>query len=282
MVAFVPSSEYNYPMDYISVKEAAKAWGISERRVRSLCADGRIEGAARHGDWAWSIPVTTARPIDGRALRFIKNESFRTGAQNYTDADQMKGMPSTAASINDSILLGLDIDGISASIQQVCSIASGSLVPSLALPVHIMICNASTVLSDPPEAITEYSIRQCNCSILRSADNSSRGEYSSKEAQHEFATLMLQYSKDWSALHPLARASFLFGELLRIKPFSKANGLTSVCMMQSSLREAGYPMADFPPICIQELMAALAATGKRGNYQAFVSLLCNAVARKQK
>lgn len=30
-------------MDYMSTKEAAQKWGISERRVRSLCATGKIE-----------------------------------------------------------------------------------------------------------------------------------------------------------------------------------------------------------------------------------------------
>ncbi|NLA98591.1 MAG: cell filamentation protein Fic, partial [Spirochaetales bacterium] len=29
---------------YISAKEAAKKWGISERRVRILCSEGRVDG----------------------------------------------------------------------------------------------------------------------------------------------------------------------------------------------------------------------------------------------
>ena len=32
-------------MSYISVKEASKKWGITERVVRQYCADGRIPGA---------------------------------------------------------------------------------------------------------------------------------------------------------------------------------------------------------------------------------------------
>ena len=34
-------------MEYISVKEAAQKWGISSRRVASLCTQERIEGATR-------------------------------------------------------------------------------------------------------------------------------------------------------------------------------------------------------------------------------------------
>ena len=34
-------------MKYISVSEIAKIWGISVRRVNTLCNEGRIEGAQR-------------------------------------------------------------------------------------------------------------------------------------------------------------------------------------------------------------------------------------------
>ena len=34
-------------MEYISVKEAAEKWGISERRIQRLCSEDRIEGVIR-------------------------------------------------------------------------------------------------------------------------------------------------------------------------------------------------------------------------------------------
>ena len=52
-------------MDYISIDEAAKKWGLSKRFVQVLCANGRIEGAARLGR-AWMIPHNAKKPIDGR------------------------------------------------------------------------------------------------------------------------------------------------------------------------------------------------------------------------
>ena len=36
-------------MGYITVAEAARLWGISERTVRNYCAEGRIPGAERFG-----------------------------------------------------------------------------------------------------------------------------------------------------------------------------------------------------------------------------------------
>ena len=34
-------------MEYISVKEAAEKWGISERRIQRLCSEDRIKGVIR-------------------------------------------------------------------------------------------------------------------------------------------------------------------------------------------------------------------------------------------
>lgn len=52
-------------MDYISTKEAAQKWGISERRMQKLCEEGRIPGAVRFVR-VWAIPKDAKKPIDRR------------------------------------------------------------------------------------------------------------------------------------------------------------------------------------------------------------------------
>lgn len=48
-------------MNYISVAEAAKRWGLSERSVRNYCAAGRIPEAFLTGK-TWNIPETAQKP----------------------------------------------------------------------------------------------------------------------------------------------------------------------------------------------------------------------------
>ena len=48
-------------MEYISVSEAAKRWGVSGRSVRNYCAQGRIAGAFLTGK-TWNIPTTAEKP----------------------------------------------------------------------------------------------------------------------------------------------------------------------------------------------------------------------------
>ncbi len=49
-------------MRYISIAEAAKKWGLSERSVRGYCAAGRVDGARRVGK-VWEIPETVEKPV---------------------------------------------------------------------------------------------------------------------------------------------------------------------------------------------------------------------------
>jgi Fic family protein len=52
-------------MEYMSVKQGAARWGISERRIRVLCAEGKISGAFQAGR-GWNIPTNAEKPKDGR------------------------------------------------------------------------------------------------------------------------------------------------------------------------------------------------------------------------
>ena len=52
-------------MEYIKVSEAAAQWGLSARRVRILCSEGRIGGVIRKGN-LYMIPSDALRPADGR------------------------------------------------------------------------------------------------------------------------------------------------------------------------------------------------------------------------
>ena len=52
-------------MEYIKVSQAAEKWGISPRRVRFLCTEGKIPGVIRKGK-LYLIPETAVKPMDGR------------------------------------------------------------------------------------------------------------------------------------------------------------------------------------------------------------------------
>ena len=52
-------------MEYMSCPEAAKKWGISERRVQILCSENLIPGVSKLG-YMWLIPKNAEKPFDMR------------------------------------------------------------------------------------------------------------------------------------------------------------------------------------------------------------------------
>jgi len=57
-------------MDYITSKNAGEKWGLTDRRVRVLCQEGRISGAIKDGK-AYRIPANAMKPSDARTRKAL-------------------------------------------------------------------------------------------------------------------------------------------------------------------------------------------------------------------
>lgn len=62
-------------MDYLSIKQLSEKWGISKRRIQTLCSTGRIPGAKKVG-YSWIIPDDAEKPVDARIKlgKYLKNK----------------------------------------------------------------------------------------------------------------------------------------------------------------------------------------------------------------
>lgn len=69
--------------DTMTVKEAAKLWDLSERRIAALCKKGRIEGAFKQGR-SWRIPAAAGKPDDN---------CLKTGGYNRYDRASLLPLP---------------------------------------------------------------------------------------------------------------------------------------------------------------------------------------------
>lgn len=52
-------------MEFMTVNEASELWGICNRRIVTLCNEGRIEGTVKFGK-SWAIPRNSMKPRDKR------------------------------------------------------------------------------------------------------------------------------------------------------------------------------------------------------------------------
>lgn len=62
-------------MEYLSISQVSEKWGVSVRRIQTLCVTGRIPGAAKIGSY-WAIPSDAEKPKDERIKtgRYIKKK----------------------------------------------------------------------------------------------------------------------------------------------------------------------------------------------------------------
>ena len=63
-------------MDFMTAQQAAEKWGLSDRRVRVLCSEGKIPGTVKNGK-SYQIPIDAQKPVDGRVKSNAKLSTVR-------------------------------------------------------------------------------------------------------------------------------------------------------------------------------------------------------------
>ena len=64
---------------YLTINEIAEKWGLTPRRVRAMCMNGQIIGAAKLGR-EWAVPSEAEKPNDGR----VTTRQYKNWRKNNT------------------------------------------------------------------------------------------------------------------------------------------------------------------------------------------------------
>ncbi len=260
-------------MEYMTTKEAVKKWNISERRIRQLLSDGRIEGAVKVGN-SWNIPIDALKPTDKRIIRPDENKFIINVENDFFDEvdnlkkklDSKRPIPKeTLKSLKESINLewtynSNGIEGNTLTLRETQVVLEGITVGGKSIKEHLEAINHEQAIlfldelvkEDNP--ITEWNIKNIHQLILKEIDNENAGKYRKenvtiKGAAHippDYITvpelmekLILNY-KTWNIYHPIVKATLLHGELVKIHPFIDGNGRTSRLIMNFDLMNSGY------------------------------------------
>lgn len=73
-------------LSFMSAKEAAQKWNISQRRVSVLCGENRIKGAMMVGNM-WIIPSNANKPDDKRIIRSDKKDKYTVTIEETISED---------------------------------------------------------------------------------------------------------------------------------------------------------------------------------------------------
>ena len=289
-------------MKYIDVSQAAKRWGLSDRRIRYLCNEGRIDGAIKMG-WSWTIPEDAPRPRDGRVLRHFKNMDIRPGGVDvdrlleleilHPVSSQLKSDKRLASLILSSLLFLLDKENILIEEKDVKRILSGKIVASVSLEYHLLIVNFRSVLlslTDMKDPWTDRDMRLVYSRLMQGIDDVNsmnyRDGYSLREVRGkdkvrvdvQMETLLAQY-ESWKNLNGIVSGVMLYGELERISPFEKYSSFFSYLVLSGELLRNNI----LPPLFTlgdkDEFDGAYFIALKRGNYKDFTSFIESRVIR---
>lgn len=250
---------------YMTVKQAAEKWGISDRRVRILCAEGKISGVIREGR-RWMIPVDTRKPTDGR---FKATESLlaaidRKKSELDTRRPLTKGEVErlTEEFIIEYTYNSNAIEGNTLTLRETDMVLRGLTIDRKPLKDHMEAVGHKEAfdfvrdLVKEQASLSENIIKQIHYLVL--ADKrEDRGVYRRVPvkimgAKHEpvqpylIQTEMEQLLEDYrnNTDHIISRLARFHIEFEGIHPFIDGNGRTGRLLVNLELMKAGYPPID--------------------------------------
>ena len=293
-------------MEFMTTKDAVKKWNISERRIRQLLQDGRIEGAVKNGN-SWNIPIDATKPVDKRVIKADNLDFIIDLEDNYfnemdklkKELDSKRPIPKeTLRSLEESINLewtynSNGIEGNTLTLRETQVVLEGITVGGKSIKEHLEAINhekAILYLNDlvkENNPITEWNIKSIHQLVLKDIDDENAGRYRRENVTIKGAIhippdylkvpelmekLVLNY-ENWNDFHPIIQAALLHGELVKIHPFIDGNGRTSRLLMNLDLMNHGYN-----PVIIKkedrlEYYEALDKAHTTGDYTDFVKLI---------
>lgn len=274
-------------MDYMRVSEAAAKWGISARRVRVLCAEGRIAGVVRNGN-LYMIPSDALQPTDAR--------TSHAGKQPYSrlliKADQLKEQlshrrplsPAEVDALREMFIVehtynSNAIEGNTLTLQETGLVLQGITIDRKPLKDHLEAVGYKEAfeyveqLAKEQKPLTDYEIRAIHSLVLADRKED-RGQWRRVPVRIVGATttpvqpyqiepmisaLFADMNTVYRKLHVVEQAALFHLRFESIHPFIDGNGRTGRLVMNLQLIQAGYP-----PINVK-------FTDRRRYYEAFDS-----------
>ncbi len=250
---------------FMTVKQAAEKWGISDRRIRVLCSEGKIPGAYQEGR-GWKIPLDAEKPADGR---YRSKESILSRIdQKKKELDGRRPLTEgEVARLNEEFIVEYTynsnaIEGNTLTLRETDLVLRGLTIDKKPLKDHIEAVGHKEAFEYVSELvkdnvpISESIIKQIHFLVLADKKDD-RGVYRRVPvrimgAQHEpvqpylIGPKMEQLLRDFaeSTEHIVTKLARFHIEFEGIHPFIDGNGRTGRLLVNLELMKAGYPPID--------------------------------------
>ena len=258
-------------MKYIKVSEAAAKWGISSRRVRALCEQGRIAGVERKGN-LYLIPEDATQPIDART--YAKKTTKKSYTPILEQIDTLKKSldacrpltPAEVEAIKEVFLVehtynSNAIEGNTLTLQETALVLQGVTIDQKPLKDHLEAVGYKEAfqymeeLAKQNKVLSEFDIKGIHQLVLadRPEDRGTFRKVNVRIAgaltdpvqpyliEPKIMELLEDYEKWSQTMHTVECVALFHLRFESIHPFIDGNGRTGRLLMNLQLIKAGLP-----------------------------------------
>ena len=250
---------------YMTVKQAAELWGISDRRVRALCSQGKILGAIHEGR-LWKIPLNAKKPVDSRYKK--SNSLLKQIAKKMDQLSSLRPLTSGEVErLNEEFTVEYTynsnaIEGNTLTLRETDLVLRGLTINQKPLKDHMEAIShreafqyvQSLVAEGQP--LTERVIKDIHHLVLsdkkddrgvcRKVPVRIMGASNESVQPYMIRPMMEQLLERYVSSHDniVAKLARFHLEFESIHPFIDGNGRTGRLLVNLELMKAGYPPID--------------------------------------
>ena len=256
-------------MKYLTTSQIAEKWGLTERRIRMMCQEGKIEGAFLVGK-TWNIPENAEKPKRVNAKSVSPKNKLKEILSLKEELDHKR--PLTEAELkrlNEEFMIEYTynsnaIEGSTLTLKETSLVLQGITINKKPLKEHLeaighkdafyYVCD----LVREKTPLTESIIKQIH-SLVLVAEPQDRGVYRKLPvrilgANHtppqpylvpkQMEDLMINYKKWIKTKNIVEVVSLLHLNFEFIHPFIDGNGRTGRLLVNLVLMQNGFPPID--------------------------------------
>lgn len=299
-------------MKYIKVSETAAKWGISARRVRLLCEQGRIAGVERKGN-LYMIPEDAERPIDARTYAKTSLKKSYTPILEQINSfkktlDSCRPLtPAEVEAIKEVFLVehtynSNAIEGNTLTLQETALVLQGVTIDKKPLKDHLEAVGYKEAfqyieeLAKQDKDLSEYDIKSIHNLVLADRPED-RGTFRRVNVRIAGALTnpvqpyliepkieeLLNNYKVWSeTMHIVERVAIFHLQFESIHPFIDGNGRTGRLIMNLQLIKEGLPAINIKFADRRKYYDAFDEYSRTGSTEAMINLVGEAVISRLK